>query len=93
MGEKGNSVEDLSAVAAVAVAADPSVIEKGTTTTTREVVGVGEDIMAKLKDKGIDSAADTMIAEGRDRWHSSRTPGATDAADAAPDSADPPGQA
>lgn len=88
MGEKGNSVEDLSA--AVAVASDPSVIEKVTTTTTREVVGVGEDLVSKIKDKTIESTADNVIAEGRERLHRSDKPDAGDAADG---STTPPDQA
>ncbi len=69
MGEKGNTVEDLGSVVAVAAAADPSLIEKVTTTTTHEVIGVGEDIASKIRDKAVESAADNVIAEGRDRLH------------------------
>jgi hypothetical protein len=84
MGEKGNSVEDLGSVVAVAAAADPSLIEKVTTTTTHEVIGVGEDLAAKIKDKAVESAADNVIAEGRDRLHGRRADPATDAAPGEP---------
>lgn len=65
MGEKGN---DAGVVAVAAgVAAEPSLVERVTTTTTQTVVGASEDVLAKLKDKAIDQGTDAVIDEVRGR--------------------------
>lgn len=65
VGEKGN-VPDV-AGAIVAAASDPSVIEKVTTTTTHTVLGVGEDVLTKVRDKAVDHGADALIDGARSR--------------------------
>jgi hypothetical protein len=66
MGEKGNDLDQgLAAVAASAV--EPSLIERVTTTTTQTIVGAGEDVVAKIKDKAIDHGADAVLDEARSR--------------------------
>jgi hypothetical protein len=70
MGEKGNELDHgLAGVAAVATgaAAEPSIIERVTTTTTQTILGAGEDVVATLKDKAIDQGADAVIDEARGR--------------------------
>lgn len=70
MGEKGNELDHgLAAVTAATVgaAAEPSIIERVTTTTTQTIVGAGEDVLAKIKDKAIDHGADAVIEEARGR--------------------------
>lgn len=65
MGEKGNVPDVAGAIAGAA--ADPSVIEKVTTTTTHTVLGVGEDILTTVRDKAVDHGADALIDGARSR--------------------------
>lgn len=65
MGEKGN---DPAALAASVIAtAEPSVIEKVTTTTTQTVVGAGQDVLAKIRDKAVDQGSDAVFEGARRR--------------------------
>ena len=66
MGEKGNDPAQL-AVATMASAIEPSVIERVTTTTTATIVDSSGDVLAKVRDKAVDHTADAMFERARDR--------------------------
>lgn len=61
MGEKGIAADLPGA------AASQSLIERTTTTVTSTVTGATEDIVDKVRDKGIESAADLVVDEVRER--------------------------
>lgn len=65
MGEKGNDPGTLAA--SVIATAEPSVIEKVTTTTTQTVVGAGEDVLTKVRDKAVDQGGDAIFEGARGR--------------------------
>jgi hypothetical protein len=69
MGEKGNIAGGLVGAAGITAAAEGSaaVFETVTTTATQTVVGVGEDLVATIKDKSIGAVADHTIAAARER--------------------------
>lgn len=66
MGEKGNDPAQR-AVASMASAVEPSVIERVTTTTTATIVDAGGDVLAKVRDKAVDHTSDAMFERARDR--------------------------
>lgn len=65
MGEKGNDPSGLAA--SVMGSVEPSVIEKVTTTTTQTIMGAGEDVLTKVRDKAVDHGADAIFEGGRER--------------------------
>lgn len=64
MGEKGNGLDGGVATGALA---DPSLIERVTTTTTQTVVGASEDLVSKIQDKALDHGADAVVEGARRR--------------------------
>lgn len=80
MGEKGNDPGQL-AVATMAAAIEPSVIERVTTTTTATIIDSSGDVLAKVRDKAVDHTADAMYEGVRDRVKLKKPVAETSAAD------------
>ncbi|CAN7278857.1 hypothetical protein [Knoellia sp. LjRoot47] len=79
MGEKGNALDGgMATVASMAtgLAAEPSVIERVTTTTSETLLGVGKDALGSVKDKALDKGADATIDEARRRLRRREDPAA-----------------
>lgn len=89
MGEKGN-VTELAGGASLLGAAEQSLIERVTTTTTATVLGVGEDLASTIREKAVGAVADATVAAARERWDRDHVDPAATTADQGDDSSGTP---